>query len=57
VLELAVMAAGIALGGHVGVGTVAFVLGIGPLVHVLIPRLTMPDAKRVTKRPLQAETP
>ncbi len=38
-LEAVVMACGIALGGRVGVGTVAFVVGIGPLVHILIPRL------------------
>ncbi len=41
------MAVGIALGGHVGIGTVAFVVGIGPLVHALIPRLEL--AKQVTK--------
>jgi uncharacterized membrane protein YczE len=41
-LEAVVMACGIALGGRVGVGTVAFVVGIGPLVHILIPRLDMP---------------
>jgi uncharacterized membrane protein YczE len=42
VLEAVVMAAGIALGGHIGVGTLAFVFGIGPLVHILIPRLDLP---------------
>ncbi|HEY0520008.1 MAG TPA: hypothetical protein VGC84_10995, partial [Ilumatobacteraceae bacterium] len=42
VLEAVVMAAGIALGGHVGIGTLAFVIGIGPLVHILIPRLDLP---------------
>jgi uncharacterized membrane protein YczE len=41
VLEAVVMAVGIALGGHIGIGTLAFMLGIGPLVHVLIPRLSM----------------
>jgi uncharacterized membrane protein YczE len=41
VLEFVVMASGIALGGHIGIGTLAFMLGIGPLVHVLIPRLEM----------------
>jgi uncharacterized membrane protein YczE len=41
VLEALVMAVGIALGGHVGVGTLAFVVGIGPLVHILIPRMSM----------------
>jgi uncharacterized membrane protein YczE len=40
-LESLVLVVGFALGGHVGVGTVAFTLGIGPLVHVLIPRLTI----------------
>jgi uncharacterized membrane protein YczE len=39
--EAAVLAIGIVLGGHIGIGTVAFMLGIGPLVHVLIPRLSM----------------
>src|SRR4029079_2674265 len=42
VLEGVVLAIGVALGGHVGIGTVAFVAGIGPLVHILIPRLAMP---------------
>jgi uncharacterized membrane protein YczE len=42
VLEAVVMAVGIALGGHIGVGTLAFMLGIGPLVHVLIPMLDLP---------------
>ncbi len=43
-VEVAVLAAGLALGGTVGVGTVAFMLGIGPIVHVAIPRLTMRPA-------------
>ncbi len=46
VLEAVVLAAGIALGGHVGIGTVAFMIGIGPLVHILIPMLDLPP-KRV----------
>ena len=41
VLEAVVLAVGVALGGHIGVGTLAFMLGIGPLVHVLIPRLEL----------------
>ena len=40
-LEALVMVAGVALGGHIGVGTVAFMVGIGPLVHVTVPRLAM----------------
>ena len=42
VLEAVVLVAGIALGGHIGIGTVAFMLGIGPLIHVVIPRLELP---------------
>lgn len=53
VLEAFVMAIGIALGGHIGIGTLAFVVGIGPLIHVLLPLLDMP--KQVTKSPLVPE--
>jgi uncharacterized membrane protein YczE len=41
VLEALVMAIGIALGGHIGIGTLAFVVGIGPLVHILLPLLAL----------------
>ena len=47
VQEAVVLAVGIVLGGHVGIGTVAFMLGIGPLVHVLIPRLEMRSAPKL----------
>src|SRR5690606_32239156 len=40
-IEVTVVAAGLALGGRGGVGTIAFTAGIGPLVHVFLPRLTM----------------
>ena len=40
-IELSVLAIGFALGGTVGVGTVAYALSIGPLTHVLLPRLTV----------------
>lgn len=49
VLEAIVMVAGMALGGHIGIGTLAFVVGIGPLVHILIPRLEL--------RPVVASNP
>ncbi|GGQ97357.1 membrane protein YczE [Kitasatospora griseola] len=42
-IELTVLAAGIALGGTFGVGTVAYALAIGPLVQFFLPRLTVPD--------------
>ena len=38
-IELSVLAIGAALGGTIGVGTVAYALSIGPLTHVLLPRL------------------
>jgi uncharacterized membrane protein YczE len=40
-IELTVLAAGAALGGTVGIGTAVYALGIGPLVHVLLPALTV----------------
>jgi uncharacterized membrane protein YczE len=43
-IEVAVLAAGWLLGGTVGVGTLLYALSIGPLVHLLLPRLTLtPD--------------
>jgi hypothetical protein len=41
VLELTVLGTGWLLGGTAGVGTVLYALGIGPLVHTLLPRLTV----------------
>jgi uncharacterized membrane protein YczE len=41
-LELTVLAAGAALGGTVGLGTVVYALSIGPLIGVMLPRLTVP---------------
>lgn len=38
-IEVTVLAIGWLLGGSVGIGTLAFALGIGPLVQVLLPRL------------------
>lgn len=40
-IELSVLAIGAALGGNVGVGTVAYALLIGPLTHLLLPRLSV----------------
>lgn len=42
-IELTVLAAGWLLGGTVGVGTVVFAVGIGPLVQWFLPRLHLPD--------------
>lgn len=40
-IELTVLLGGWLLGGTVGVGTVLFAFGIGPLVHWFLPRLTV----------------
>ena len=40
-IELAVLVTGIVLGGPIGLGTVAFALGIGPIVQVLLPRFDL----------------
>jgi uncharacterized membrane protein YczE len=47
-IELTVFAAGAALGGTVGVGTVVYALGIGPIVHALLPRLTVAAPQTVS---------
>ena len=41
-IEVGVLAVGAALGGTVGIGTLLYALSIGPLVHVLLPRFTVP---------------
>lgn len=40
-IELTALAGGWVLGGTVGVGTILFAFGIGPLIHVVLPRLTV----------------
>ena len=44
VLEVGVLAAGIGLGGSVGIGTAAFAFGIGPIVQYFLPRLQLDRA-------------
>ena len=41
-IEVAVVIVGWLLGGNLGVGTVLFAVAIGPVVHVFLPRLTVP---------------
>lgn len=41
IVEVTVLVAGVILGGSVGIGTVAFMLGIGPVVQFFLPRLAM----------------
>jgi uncharacterized membrane protein YczE len=41
-IEATVLVLGVLLGGTIGIGTLAFTLGIGPLVQVFLPRLALP---------------
>ncbi|HEY3004308.1 MAG TPA: hypothetical protein VGJ44_18315 [Kribbellaceae bacterium] len=52
-IEVSVLAAGWLLGGVAGVGTVAYALAIGPLVHVLLPRFDVQvlDGTEAASRP------
>lgn len=57
-IELSVLAVGWVLGGVVGVGTVAYALAIGPLLHLLLPRMqvrTTVTAEPITPEPGNAE--
>lgn len=40
-VELTVMVAGLFLGGSIGIGTLIFMFGIGPLVQLILPRFEM----------------
>lgn len=44
-IEVIVLAIGWALGGTVGIGTVAYALSIGPLAHITIPAFTIGPAE------------
>ncbi len=45
-IEVTVLALGWVLGGTVGVGTLLYAFAIGPIVHVLLPPLTVPVEAR-----------
>ncbi|CAB4549366.1 unannotated protein [freshwater metagenome] len=44
-IEVTVLVLGVLLGGTVGVGTVAFTFGIGPLVQIFLPRFALPPRR------------
>ncbi len=50
-IEITVLVAGVALGSTVGVGTVAFTFGIGPLVQIFLPRLALPPRTKPSTPP------
>lgn len=54
-IEVSVVAAGWLLGGTAGVGTLAYALAIGPLVHAWLPRLTRPTRASAVAAPTVLE--
>jgi uncharacterized membrane protein YczE len=54
-IEMTVLVTGWLLGGTVGLGTVVYAVSIGPLIHLLLPRLTAPRSPR--SRPSPAPQP
>ncbi len=50
-VEGSVLVLGWLLGGTVGIGTVVFAVGIGPLVHLALPLFATPEAGRHVRRP------
>lgn len=50
-IEGGVLATGVLLGGAAGVGTVAYALTIGPLVHRLLPLLALPAPQPGSPKP------
>lgn len=49
-IELTVLAVGWLLGGTVGIGTVLYAVGIGPIVHLTLPLLTVPNTTTADRR-------
>jgi uncharacterized membrane protein YczE len=56
-IEVAVVAVGWLLGGTVGFATLAYAVGIGPLIHWLLPRLTVPVPEPAGTPPVDPEEP
>ena len=50
-IELTVLAAGIALGGTAGIGTIVYALAIGPLAHVFVPAFTIAPMRAAASAP------
>lgn len=50
-IEVVVLLLGWLLGGTVGIGTLVFTLGIGPLVQLFLPRLALDDGDHGAARP------
>ncbi len=48
-IEITVLVVGWLLGGTVGIGTVLFAFGMGPLIAILLPRLSVPPLEEVER--------
>jgi len=55
VIEVGVLAVGWLLGGTVGIGTVVFALAIGPIVHALLPLVTVGSPRSLTRTRSRAD--
>jgi uncharacterized membrane protein YczE len=55
-IEVVVVAVGWLLGGTLGLGTVLYALAIGPLVHLLLPRLSLALPQRTVEAAGQPST-
>ncbi len=53
VIEVTVLAMGWLLGGTVGIGTLLYAFAIGPIVHLLLPRLTVSPTRNGAPHPAQ----
>jgi uncharacterized membrane protein YczE len=56
-IELTVLTLGALLGGTIGIGTVVYALAIGPLAHVFVPALTVPERAAPEPRPSAVPQP
>jgi uncharacterized membrane protein YczE len=56
-IELTVLTGGWLLGGSVGIGTVAYAVLIGPIVHLVLPRLQLEDGEAISSRRRPTRTP
>jgi uncharacterized membrane protein YczE len=54
VLELAVLATGVALGGNIGFGTLLFAFSVGPILHFVLQRTDRGPISRDIGRPVAA---
>ena len=53
-IEIAVLVTGAALGGTIGIGTLAYALAIGPLAHVFVPAFSLERAPAPAAQPAAA---